>query len=107
MINHFHTKYQTDLQDTGYTLFEQESSIERSDAGVKVTGRLPAGSSYMIQESESETSGLSTSASAGANFFDLLEASVSVTVEKDYTVQLSTGITVNVDCEPGQYGIVY
>lgn len=74
---------------------------------IAVTGRLPAGSMYTIQDSDSQTVGVSASVTVEAGFFDLFDASASVSVDASDTVMSTTGVNVNVDCDSGQEGIIY
>lgn len=53
------------------------------------------------------TTGISTSASLEAGFFDIFSASVSVSVSQDYTVSSGTAVTINIDCTAGQEGQIF
>ncbi|KAK5165443.1 uncharacterized protein LTR77_008972 [Saxophila tyrrhenica] len=91
--------------DDDFTLVVKKDSAERG--GIAVTGRLPAGSKYTVTHEDSHTTGITTSASAEAGFFDIFSVSVSLEVSQEFTTTNSYGVDVNVDCESGQYGEVY
>lgn len=90
-----------------YMVIDTFKNFEKDDDMRSVTGRLPTGSSYMIAESDSMSIMVSTSVTVEAGFFDLSDASASVSVGSDYSVQTTTGVTVKVDCDSGQDGIIY
>lgn len=90
-----------------YMVIDTFKNSEKDGDMRPVTGRLPAGSSYMIAETDSMSIMVSTSVSVEAGFFDLFSASASVSVGADYSVSTTTGVTVKVDCDDGQDGIIY
>lgn len=96
----------TDGQGT-LKLVETNSNVERSGTEKAVTGRLPSGSTYTIQQTDSQTVGVSVSVSVEAGFFDVLSTTVGTTISEDQTESSTTGVNINVDCDSGQEGIIY
>jgi hypothetical protein len=72
-----------------------------------VTGRLPAGSSYTISETDTFSVGITTSFSLEAGFFDIFSASAGLDISTDYSVANTQGLTVAVQCENGQQGTIF
>ncbi|KAL2214739.1 hypothetical protein CC79DRAFT_1353321 [Sarocladium strictum] len=72
-----------------------------------VTGRLPAGSSYTISETDTFSVGITTSFSLEAGFFDIFSASAGLDISTDYSVANTQGLTVVVQCENGQQGTIF
>ncbi|KAK4508316.1 hypothetical protein PRZ48_002054 [Zasmidium cellare] len=98
----------TCVDGTGsYELFATYSNSQRPGYMIQVTGRLSSGSTYMIQDSDAQTIGVSTSVTVEDSFFDLFDASASVSVMASDTETSTVGVNVNIDCEMRQEGIVY
>lgn len=92
-------------QDTCFTVVVKEDSVEVAN-GVRVTGRLPTGSSFTVTTGDSQTTRVSSTVEVGADF-KIFSASVSLSVSADYTTSSSIGFQVAVDCSPGQYGQIF
>lgn len=91
--------------DTGFQLVVSSRSVERE--GVQITGRLPAGSMYMVQQTDSKSTSVSVSAEVGGGFFEFFSASIGTTVTAEQSTSNTVGISVNIPCENGQSGQVF
>ncbi len=74
-------------QDTCFTVVVKEDSVEVAN-GVRVTGRLPTGSSFTVTTGDSQTTRVSSTVEVGADF-KIFSASVSLSVSADYTTSSS------------------
>jgi hypothetical protein len=81
--------------------------IEKPGEEFAIHGGMPAGSSHMIREDETVSSGISTSMEMGASFFEIFTASVGVEISQEQSSTSSFGTTILADCEPGQTGVIY
>jgi hypothetical protein len=93
--------------DTESVIVNKKLNVVIEAERKRVVGPLPSGSSYMIQESEAQTQGISMSVEFGASFFEIFSASAGLEISQEFTVTSTTGVTVNVDCPEGQNGIIY
>ncbi|KAB5545525.1 hypothetical protein GE09DRAFT_1243184 [Coniochaeta sp. 2T2.1] len=93
--------------DNSATLSVVTRNVAAPNSRQQVTGRLPAGSSYTTTQGDERSTGISSSFGLEAGFFDLFTASAGITVETSYTVTSSVGITVVIQCDNGQQGILY
>jgi len=93
--------------DNSATVSSVSANVEAPNSRQQITAELPAGSSYTTTTTDTKTTGISSSFGLEAGFFDIFTASADITVSTDYSISSTTGVTVDVQCENGQQGIVY
>jgi hypothetical protein len=79
--------------------------VNRNGGRIRVFGPSPSGATYKVENTQAQTSSVSSSASLGVSFFEIFEASVDIEVGFEDTVEETMGYELVIDCPTGQDGV--
>lgn len=85
----------------------RQDRVQKPGSELPVTGKLTSGSSIELTEESSTTTGVSISTDVSAGLFEIFEASIGTEVSREKTSTSAVGLTINVDCNSGQQGVIY
>jgi hypothetical protein len=100
------SKRQSD-DETFEVLVTSRNVVNRNGGRIRVFGPSPSGATYKVENTQAQTSSVSSSASLGVSFFEIFEASVDIEVGFEDTVEETMGYELVIDCPTGQDGVLY
>lgn len=104
---HVETEEIVKRQDPSFILTFSAFGVAKPNNRDQVTPRLPAGSSWTYQTSEGFSHSVATSVGVDVGLFEIFTASVSITTTLETSYDVTSGVTVLVDCAQGQNGVIY
>jgi hypothetical protein len=81
-------------------------NVERPGAAYEVTGPLPNGATFTASETETVSVGITASVTLGGTLFEVMTASIGISVTSEYSVSSSTSVSFTIECEGNQEGVV-
>ncbi|KAH8882500.1 hypothetical protein GQ53DRAFT_812003 [Thozetella sp. PMI_491] len=93
--------------DNSATITTVTNNVEAPDSRQQITGRLPAGSTYVTTQADTKTQGIESSFGLEAGFFDIFTASAQITVSSSFSITSTVGVNVLIQCEDSQQGTLF